>query len=210
MSKKYSIQMEDDRVVAVEVDGIQYDDPAQIPDETDRKKILELIAKSSDEDLDQAFDQEFKEEFRKLERQTAGIPKIIISIFLGIGLLLATIAAFSTVSTIRKLSRETSAPGQVVDLTVRQSYDSETKVTNEYYYPVVEFNLPDGTRKQVQLSEGSWPPEYEIGQPVTILYDPAHPLDARIKSPSSTLLMWIFPGITGFVGIVFLGVTILV
>ena len=138
------------------------------------------------------------------------MPKVIISIFLGIGLLLSTIAAISTVTTIRKLSREASAPGRVVDMVVRQSYDSETKVTNEYYYPVVEFDLPGGTHKQVQLSEGSWPPEYEIGQPVTVLYDPTHPLDARIKSTSSSMLMWIFPGITGIVGIVFLGVTLVV
>jgi hypothetical protein len=210
MAKKYSIQMEDDRVVSVEVDGIQYADPTQIPDETDREKILELIAKSSDEGFDKAFDQEFEEEFRELERQSAKFPKIITSIFLGIGLLLLTIATISTVSTIRKLSRESSAPGQVVDMVMRQSYDSETQVINEYYYPVVGFDLPDGTHKQVQLSEGSWPPEYEIGQAVTILYDSEHPLDARIKSSSSTLLMWIFPGITGIVGVVFLGVTLLV
>jgi hypothetical protein len=210
MTKKYSIQMEDDRVVSVEVDGTQYDDPTQIPDEQDREKILELISKSSDEDFDKAFDKEFEGEFRELERQTAEMPKVIISIFLGIGLLLSIIATISTISTIRKLSRETSAPGQVVDMVVRQSRDSETQTINEYYYPVVEFDLPDGTHKQVQLSEGSWPPEYEIGQAVTILYDPEHPLDARIKSSSSTLLMWIFPGITGIVGIVFLGVTLLV
>ncbi|MBN1454090.1 MAG: DUF3592 domain-containing protein [Anaerolineales bacterium] len=210
MTKKYSIQMEDDEVVSVEVDGIQYDDPAQIPDAQDREKILELIAKSSDEDFGEKFDKEFETEFRELERQTAGMPKVIISIFLGIGLLLSTIAAISTATTIRKLSREASAPGQVVDMVVRQSYDSETQVVKEYFYPVVEFDLPNGTRKRIQLSEGSWPPEYEIGQPVTVLYDPAHPLDARIKSTSSLMLMWIFPGITGFIGIVFLGVTLFV
>jgi len=198
--------MEDDQVVAVEVDGIQYDDPGQIPDAQDREKILELISKSTDED----FDREFEEEFRELERQSAGASKIIISVFLGVALLMLVIALISTVSTIRALSREANAPGRVVDMTVRQSRDSETQVVNEYYYPVVEFDLPDGTRKRVQLSEGSWPPEYEIGQPVTVLYDPAHPLDARIKSLSSTLLMWILPGITGIVGIVFLGVTLLV
>jgi len=198
--------MEDDQVVAVEVDGIQYDDPGQIPDAQDREKILELISKSTDED----FDREFEEEFRELERQSAGAPKIIISVFLGVALLMLVIALISTVSTIRALSREANAPGRVVDMTVRQSRDSEMQVVNEYYYPVVEFDLPDGTRKRVQLSEGSWPPEYEIGQPVTVLYDPAHPLDARIKSLSSTLLMWILPGITGIVGIVFLGVTLLV
>ncbi len=210
MAKKYSIQVENDEVISVEVDGISYDSPDQIPNETDREKILELIAKSGEADFGKDFDKEFEADLRELERQTARMPKIIISIFLGIGLLLSTIAAISTVSTIRKLTAEVSAPGQVVDMTVRQSYDSETKVVNEYFYPVVEFDLPDGTYKRVQLSEGSWPPEYEIGQPVTILYDPAHPLDARIKSTSSTVLLWILPGITGILGFSFLGVTLLV
>ena len=210
MEKRYSVQMEDDRVVSVEVDGVQYDDPDQIPDDEDRRKILELIAKSSDENFGKDFDKEFDEEFRELERQSAQFPKVIISVFLIVAAIMLVIAAISTISTIRKLSHEESAPGQVVDMTVRQSYDDETQVVNEYYYPVVEFNLPDDTHKRVQLSEGSWPPEYEIGEPVTVLYDPEHPLDARIKSFSSTMLMWILPGITGIMGVVFLSVTLLV
>jgi hypothetical protein len=206
MTKKYSVNMENDEVVSVEVDGVRYDNPDQIPDAEDRDKILELISKSSGED----FDKEFEAEFRELERQSAGAPKIIVSVFLAVGALMLVIALLSTVSTIRALDREESAPGQVVDMTVRQSRDSETQTINEYYYPVVEFDLPDGTHKRVQLSEGSWPPEYELGQPVTILYDREHPLDARIKSVSSTILKWILPGITAIVGAVFLGVTLLV
>ena len=210
MAKKYSVSVENDEVVSVEVDGIQYDSPDQIPDEADRDKILELISKSTDEDFGKDFDQEFDAEFRALERQSSGAPKIIVAVFLAVGALMLVIATLSTVSTIRALNREESAPGQVVDMTVRQSRDSETQTINEYYYPVVEFDLPDGTPKRVQLSEGSWPPEYELGQPVTILYDRDHPLDARIKSVSSTILKWILPGITGIVGAVFLGVTLLV
>lgn len=83
------------------------------------------------------------------------------------------IALLSTISTTRRLTRETSAPGQVVDMTARLSYDSETKITNKYYY-----------------SE--------------------KPLNARIRSVSSTILQWILPGITGIVGIVFVAVTLLV
>jgi hypothetical protein len=210
MAKKYSVNVENDEVVSVEVDGVQYDDPNQIPDAEDREKILELISKSSDEDFGKDFDKEFEEASRELERQSAQFPKIIITVFLAIAVLMLVIATISTVSTIRSLSREESATGQVVDMTVRQSRDSETQVITDYYYPVVEFDLPDGTHKQVQLSQGSWPPEYEIGEPVTILYDPEHPLDARIKSFSSMLLMWILPGITGIVGVAFLSVTLLV
>jgi hypothetical protein len=204
MVKKYSVQIEDDQIVSVEVDGIQYDNPDQIPDADDREKILELISKSNDAD----FDKEFEEEFRELEHQSAQFPKIIISVFLTVAVIMLVIATISTFGTVRKLSQEESAPGQVVDMVVRQSYDSETQITNEYYYPVVEFNFSDGTRKRVQLSEGSWPPQYEIGEPVTVLYDREHPLDARIKSSSSTMLMWILPGITGTIGIVFLGVAL--
>ena len=206
MAKKYSVNVENDEVISVEVDGVLYSDPDQIPDPEDREKILELISMSSGEDLEK----EFEAEVRALERQSAGAPKIIVSIFLAVGVLMLVIALISTVSTIRALAREASAPGQVVDMTMRQSRDSETQVISEYYYPVVEFSLPDGTPKRVQLSEGSWPPEYEIGQPVTILYDPGKPLDARIRSASSTVLKWILPGITGIVGVAFLGITLIV
>jgi hypothetical protein len=206
MAKKYSVNVENDEVISVEVDGVLYSDPDQIPDPEDREKILELISMSSGEDLEK----EFEAEVLALERQSAGAPKIIVSIFLAVGVLMLVIAFISTVSTIRALAREASAPGQVVDMTMRQSRDSETQVISEYYYPVVEFSLPDGTPKRVQLSEGSWPPEYEIGQPVTILYDPGKPLDARIRSASSTVLKWILPGITGIVGVAFLGITLIV
>jgi hypothetical protein len=40
------------------------------------------------------------------------------------------------------------------------------------------------------------------------LYNSEHPLDARIKSLSSMMLMRILPGITGIAGVVFLGVTL--
>lgn len=210
MAKKYSINVENDEVISVEVDGVQYISPDQIPDETDRDKILDLISKSTDGDFSKDFDKEFEAELHALESQSAGAPKIIVSIFLAVGVLMLVIALISTVSTSRALAREVSAPGQVVDMTIRQSRDSESQVISEFYYPVVEFSLPDGTPKRVQLSEGSWPPEYEPGQSVTILYDPGNPLDARIRSISSTVLKWILPGITGIVGVAFLGITLTV
>lgn len=210
MEKKYSVNVEDDEVVSVEVDGIQYDSPDDIPDESDREKILELISNTTGDGFNENFDREFEAEFKELERRSAEAPKIIVSVFLAVGALMLVIALISTISTIRLLAREASAPGQVVDMTVRQSYDNETRITSEYYYPVVEFAMPDGTAKRVQLSEGSWPPEYEVGQPVTILYDPAKPLDARIKSASSMILKWVLPGITGIIGISFLVITLIV
>lgn len=206
MAKKYSLNIENDEVVSVEVDGVPYDHPDQIPDPEDRAKILLLMEKSTGDDFDQDFDQEFEAEFRQLERQSAHFPIIIVSIFLLIAVIMLTIASIATVSNVRTLSREQSTPGRVVDLTVRPSWDSERRTSTDYYYPVVEFYLPGEVRQTVQLSEGSWPPAYQVGDSVTVLYDPEQPLDARIDSVSSTVLMWILPGITGVIGAIFLAV----
>lgn len=51
---------------------------------------------------------------------------------------------------------------------------------------------------------------YEVGDEVVVLYEPERPLDARIKSGSSMALMWILPGITGILGIAFLGAVLMV
>ncbi|MEW5957181.1 MAG: DUF3592 domain-containing protein [Chloroflexota bacterium] len=126
-------------------------------------------------------------------------PSLIISIFMAVAILMLAISAVSAVNAGRALAREKSTAGHVVDLVVRKD-----QAGNEFYYPVVEFYLPDESRRTVQLSEGSWPPAYEKGERVTILYDPAQPLKARLKSVASTVLMWIVPGITGVVGVAFL------
>jgi len=208
MSKKYSVNYEDDRLVSVEVDGVLYDDPEQIPDPQDRDKILQLMAGSSEDDFDDFFDEDFdrnfEAEFQELERQSARFPTLIVGVFLAIAVIMLAIAAISGYFNFRRLSREKSASGQVVNLVVRRSQSDSNQESQEYYYPVIEYILPDGSRQHVQLSEGSWPPSYSVGEPVTVLYDPGHPQDARIQSLSSTLLMWIVPGVTGLVGIAFL------
>jgi hypothetical protein len=212
MAKKYSVNVENDEVVSVEVDGVAYEHPDQIPDPEDREKILELMSKTTDEDFDAEFDKDFEkfdQEFKELEKQSAKFPILIVAIFLIVAVITLSIAVISGVSTARAVAKEQSASGQVVDLTLRTSqggYDSQGtyQAPQDYYYPVVEFALPDGTRKTVQLSMGSWPPAYEIGEQVTILYDPDKPINARIQSTSSNILKWLVPGITGTVGVAFL------
>lgn len=212
MAKKYSVKVENGEVVSVEVDGVSYAHPDQIPDEKDRAKIEALIDHTINEDLDSAFDEEFKDfdkEFRELEKQSAKFPTLILGIFLLVAIIMLTISVISAVGARRTVAREQEAPGVVVDMTLRTSqggYDSEGtyQAPQDYYYPVVEFALPDGKIKTVQLSEGSWPPAYEVGEQVTVLYDPSKPINARIQSASSNILMWLVPGITGAVGVGFL------
>jgi hypothetical protein len=204
MAKKYSVNMENDKVVSIEVNGVQYDSPDQIPDAEDRAKIEKLMSNSTEEGFGDGFDKEFEEEFRQMERDTARFPIIIVGIFLTIAVIMLAIAVVSGVSTSRALSREISTAGRVVDLVVHKSQVSDQQDSTEFYYPVVEFYLPDESLRTVTLSEGSWPPAYEKGDAVTILYDPQQPHNARIQSASSTLLMWILPGITAIVGVSFL------
>jgi len=105
-----------------------------------------------------------------------------------------------------KINREARAPGHVTDMTKQVEYDqaNRDRVISEAYFPTVEFTASDGKRRSVQLSEGSFPAAYEVGNEVTILYEPDHPLNARIKSFASSAGMWILPTITGILGIGFL------
>jgi len=203
MAKKtYSINWEDDEPVSFEVDGVQYESLEDVPDETDRIK-LEAMMNAADT---AEFDAEFEKIDQEIQQnQGVAIEKIILPIFTGIAILMILIAGISSVSNIRKINREESAPGRVTDVKMERSYiNEEDRVIEEYYYPVVEFVASDGKRRNIQMSEGSSPPSYEVGDEVTVLYKPDHPIEARIKSMSSTIGMWILPGITGILGIGFL------
>jgi hypothetical protein len=75
---------------------------------------------------------------------------------------------------------------------------------------LVKFRVPGQPLQTVQMSEGSWPLAYAVGDQVTVLYDPQQPRNSRIKSFSSTLLLWLLPGITALVGGSFVAATLLV
>jgi hypothetical protein len=206
--------MENDEVVSVEVDGVQYDGPDEIPDTQDRDTINLLISRTEGEEFDDAFDEnfdrEFEEEFRELQKQTSRFPKLIVAIFLGVAGIMLAIAALSGYHALRTQSTEQSAPGRVVDLVLRRTRDSSTNEIKEYFYPVVEFSVPGQPLQTVQMSEGSWPPAYAVGDQVTVLYDPQQPRNSRINSFSSTLLLWLLPGITALVGVSFVAASLLV
>ena len=211
--KKYSINWEDDLPVSFEVDGVTYEEIDDVPNEKDRRKLEAMMESSFDTDFEVEVEAGIAEAKKDLERiDKVPVEKIILSVFTGVAVLMLMIAGIASFNNIRKISREENAPGIVVDMTKRIEYDEQdfNRVIGETYYPVVEFTANDGKRRTVQLSEGSFPPAYEIGEEVTVLYEPEHPLDARIKSFGSSALMWILPGITGILGVAFLGAVIVV
>lgn len=213
MDKQYSVNMQDGEVVSVVVDGVEYSDPSEIEDAGDRQKIEQMIQQmeapvgDDDEDgLDSPLGQEFKVQFADAQRQGRKMALLFALIFGGIGVLLLGITAVSALGAARQMSRELEAPGQVVEVVMRRTRDSETNQLQEYYYPVVSFATADGTQMEVQLADGSWPAAYGVGDQVTVLYDSSRPREARIQSGASTLLLWLLPMITGLVGTVFTAV----
>lgn len=212
--KKYSINWENDQPSSFEVDGVSYESLDQVPDEADRSRLEAMIHASMDQEFEKEFkefDREFEKELEAHKKTSASAEKLILGIFSGVAVLMLLIAFVSSASAILKMNREESAPGRVVDIVQRREYVNEQdRVVQDYYFPVVEFASSDGRRHSVQLTEGSSAPSHEVGNEVTVLYNPEHPLEARIKSFGSSALMWILPGITGILGFSFLGAVLAV
>ena len=206
--KKYSINWENDEPISFEVDGVTYNALDDVPNKKDREKLSAMLDASFDDAFDDSFeDMQFDEkEFEELQKSSAGMEKILLGIFSGVAVLMLLIAGISSYFAIQKISKEESAPGRIADVVVRKEYINEQdRITRDFYYPVIEFTASDGKKRTVQISEGSDSPYYEKGDEITVLYDPEHPLDARIKSASSNALMWVLPSITGILGIAFAG-----
>ncbi len=201
--KKYSINWEDDLPVSFEVNGVKYESIEDVPNEGDRRKLEAMLNSSFDADFNDA---EFEQLRKDTERiRNFPIEKVILWIFSGVAAVMLFVAGISALGAVSKINKEVSATGNVIDMIERREYVNEQdRVVREYYYPVIEYISNDGKSHTVQLTEGSQTPSYEIGDEVTVLYDPEHPLDARIDSFGSSALMWVLPGITGVLGSAFL------
>ena len=208
-NKKYSISWEDDIPASFEVIGVEYETLDDVPDEKDRRRLESMLLETpSDDDVEDVDfnDEEFKQLRKDVERMSkVPVEKIVLWFFSGISALMLLVAGISSYSALSKLNRELESPGRVVDMIERRQYVNEQdRIVEEFYYPVIDYVSSDGKRHVVQLSEGSNPASYEIGDEVTVLYEPEYPLDARIKSFESSALMWVLPAITGILGIAFL------
>lgn len=212
--KKYSINWEDDEPVSFEVDGVSYESIDQIPDEADREKLTAMMDASLDQQFEKEFkdfDKEFEKDWEAHKKTSAKAEKLILGIFSGVAVLMLLIAVISSASAFLKMSREESASGRMVEIIQRREYvNQQDRVVQDYYFPVVEFVSRDGHHHSVQMTEGSSAPSHEVGDGVTVLYNPDRPLQARVKSFGSSALMWVLPGITGILGLGFLGAVLAV
>jgi hypothetical protein len=205
MSKKnYSIHWENDEAVSFEVNGTVYKSLDQIPEGKNKRKIIAMMAVSSEPDFD-------GKETTAPQKEDTRVETIILLAFSGIAILMLLIAGISSANAIMQISHEKSTPGQVTNVVMRREYVNERdRIVQEYYYPVVQFIAQDGRSRIVQMSAGSDSPDYEKGDEVTIRYNPDHPLEARIDSFWSSATLWILPVITGILGLGFLAAVLAV
>ena len=157
--KKYSINWENDEPISFEVDGVQYESLDQIPDEADRSKLQAMMNASVEEEFEKEFrdfDKEFQKDWEAHKKTSASAEKLILGIFSGVAVLMLLIAAISSASAFRKMSREESASGRVVEIIHRRGYVNEQdRVVQDYYFPVVEFFSADGRYHHVQMTEAA-------------------------------------------------------
>ncbi|WP_343560151.1 DUF3592 domain-containing protein [Kiloniella sp. b19] len=78
------------------------------------------------------------------------------------------------------------ADGEVVDIVaIENTAKDSDKQRQTLYFPVVRFMTRDGRAINFQAGTGSQSPIHSAGDPVTILYNPEAPEDARLDDFAS-------------------------
>ena len=77
----------------------------------------------------------------------------------------------------------------------------ELKGSRKSYFPVISYTTKDGTMRSYQSHYGSNPPIYEVGDTVSMYYDPADPDTVRVDDAMES---WLFPSNFGLGGIALL------
>lgn len=92
---------------------------------------------------------------------------------------------------------------------VERGQDSNSRV---YYFSRFVFNTQDG--KKIVVDDGlrsSRRPLYRVGEPVVMVYDPADPQHAHVRSFYQTYALYVFFSVIGFLFVcigIFLGITV--
>lgn len=124
-----------------------------------------------------------------------GILAIVFSLIGGIS---GAVAAVMTVAQLDFLDNVVSAPGEVVR-NVRQGTGKSGA------RPVVRFQADDGQFIEFTAPIGNSPPQFDVGEAVTVVYPPGQPEEAKIDH---WLQLWFGPLLSGFFVLVFGGIGI--
>jgi hypothetical protein len=121
------------------------------------------------------------------------LPTIFILLFGHVAVVLAGVAAWLAWDTRTFLERAETAEGVVVAL-------SPPRGTSR---AVVRFQPPGEPPREILSKVASSPPAYEVGERVTVFYDPQDPDEARL---GGMLDLWFLPALFGGLSVPFGGI----
>jgi hypothetical protein len=121
----------------------------------------------------------------------------------GVGLVFILVGAGVSYSTYHFLQTALRAQGEVFDLAARRNTSSSSSRSTLLYFPVVRFDAANGQKIIFESSTGTSPAAYEVGERVTIVYDPREPGNASIES---FFAFWFMPTLFGGLGSLLLAV----
>ena len=119
----------------------------------------------------------------------------VAGLFAVIGLALLGGGVYSALETRHDIAVGVTAGGTVTDLVAGSDSDGDT-----VYYPHVRFVTESGDAIEFTSSIGARPPDFDVGESVSVLYDPAFPGNARIDS---FFQLWFSTLIFAGMGVVF-------
>jgi len=120
---------------------------------------------------------------------------IVTAIFFLVGLLVLGKSTSVVIDRRHEIATAARGDGVVIDLIASRDSESET------YHPRVRFTTANGEAVEFTGSMGSDPPGFDIGEQVSVLYDPANPNDARIDA---FFQLWFAPLMLGILGTFFI------
>lgn len=133
-------------------------------------------------------------------RSKAASAKVVGIVFAIIGTIFSAVGFGFAWSSWSLLSVAERTEGTVIRMVARQRGAHNRNRGGAA--PVVEFHVA-GERHEYHSKLSTSPPQFSVGEKVTILYDPKNPRDAGIDS---FVTLWLFPTVFGGIGAVMLTV----
>ena len=123
--------------------------------------------------------------------------------FVAVALCVAALVGARKVLRLRRDGRRARATVRELRTRELQMRSADERVSEDpVFAPVFEFATPDGQVHRIE-GDASSPPSYQVGDEVSVLFDPADPGGARIETFSG---LWLGVLLTALGGVLTLGV----